>query len=1627
MPTSMKLNPSLLLTLIFCSLLNINSAAQHALQNLIPTNAATHTAKQSGAWFSESTWEEGTIPNDAAIVVIPTDITVTYEGQSEAHIFAIRVDGTFTCKQSNANDTTKLTFDTYIGTMQSKTEFHANTVTDGHIEVQIKPFDIEAHKNGTSGYTQNWNTEALNHFSDEATVSRYNYVTGPDRRFKDYQRALAGNTTVTKTFVENVTDGVGVLGRYNWDTTQLSIGLVTMGEVEIIGQEKSVMAKLSANAERNHSEVSMETGPTGWKVGDEILITRGGNLGVAYPGTETAIIGSINGNSITTQNQLGNNHYGRTEDNLHCFVGNLDRNIRFISTNTATVTQRGHLMVMHNSTNIQIKNAAFLEMGRTNKSQLLDDLTWSHWVEPKVHQSYVSPLGQECSQMVDSPKDHITNHRGRYSIHLHQTGAANGTNLAQVTGNVVRGNPGWGITHHDAHANVSDNVVYDITGAGIVSEVGNETGFWDNNLVVDIKKGHTFDPYEANLFYGDYLYTGQGLGMKGRGVICRNNVIVEANRGVGVHNMSSAINITKRMDSEALASFRPDFMFDQFPLSKNGYSKEGDGIVPIELPLIMENTTVIWCERGLNSIERDPGVNHESRSIFDGFIAWGVANGIRINYQADYSFRDVFISGTYGNPQGVIMYKHAFNMVFERIKFADLRYAVVPSAVHLIAESPEQGRTRTPGFSPWIFIDVDTSNVGDFYYLSDIAAPAVPYTEHPDNSIILTSNQLDKTRPITFTPNDAQDLEIDLATADFEFRVDGAITDVGGTYEFGITQPAHFHDVLRIDYEERIYEFADAAALKSYLEDTDNLYKDVNDGDQLYFIINEYIPDRITYEYKPFPIRVKILNAPLGEAPYNAPKVEDAANFAPPLQLLSRSATANQSSTATYAFRDSTNIKAYASKAIDGSNNPRLNSDYYQKGLAPVGSLAITETEQEPWWEMDLGEAKIIEYIDIWNTLEMQGSAMGIPSPHFKNFYVLISDEPFGNSNLATARGIAKHEYFNPTTKRFFALNQLNITGRYIRIQAEGMNKIGIAEVDVIGRDYIATDCNGDVNGLAYLDECGVCVAGNTGKESCALDCNNEWGGTAYIDHCGTCVGGTTGLVTPIEIPCNGIDDDCNPATSDATEGQDDDGDGVCNTNDVCANGPDIGMPCDDGNPCTINDVVNAYCDCVGAIPIGTPTTNIAIGKTATQSSLKDGAGPERAIDGNTDGNMANGSVTYTNYELNPWWEIDLGANQLINQINLHNRSDCCKNRLSDFYVLLSETPFVSTSLADVLNQNSVTKLHITEMPNLTKNIPLNHSARYVRIQLNVTLFLSLAEVEILSIDNVTLYRDADGDGYGNPNESITNAACASAPAGYVFDNTDFNDNNDGCTNDNVTDKDDDGVSDCQDNCPDTPIGERVGTDGCSCSQQTLDDGDYCTTDICRDGLVNHQDMTFDETAILLQNTNPNNLLYTASQTITTDANVVIKANEDVRFYAGNSITLKSGFIVEAGAKFEAKITTECVDNEHSFEETPAVSSRNNLNFSDKNITEETKMEVAPNPFSNQTTIQIDLPRGSTTSLQIYNLNGQLMNQILEKSWLPAGVSRLTYVPQNPLSGGIYYLMLTTEEGVKSMPVVIVD
>lgn len=74
--------------------------------------------------------------------------------------------------------------------------------------------------------------------------------------------------------------------------------------------------------------------------------------------------------------------------------------------------------------------------------------------------------------------------------------------------------------------------------------------------------------------------------------------------------------------------------------------------------------------------------------------------------------------------------------------------------------------------------------------------------------------------------------------------------------------------------------------------------------------------------------------------------------------------------------------------------------------------------------------------------------------------------------------------------------------------------------------------------------------------------------------------------------------------------------------------------------------------------------TNVAIGKTASQSSTRQAGGEaQRAIDGDTNGVFTGNSCTHTDPKHEQgtatWWQVDLGAVFTIRAVQISNRADC--------------------------------------------------------------------------------------------------------------------------------------------------------------------------------------------------------------------------------------------------------------------------------------------------------------------------------------------------------------------------------
>ena len=93
----------------------------------------------------------------------------------------------------------------------------------------------------------------------------------------------------------------------------------------------------------------------------------------------------------------------------------------------------------------------------------------------------------------------------------------------------------------------------------------------------------------------------------------------------------------------------------------------------------------------------------------------------------------------------------------------------------------------------------------------------------------------------------------------------------------------------------------------------------------------------------------------------------------------------------------------------------------------------------------------------------------------------------------------------------------------------------------------------------SLLDEETVVAGGNSTPLPIDVDFGTRPAGTYYVE----ITGGPCGL--SYAFNCN-----------------DDDGDGTCNFYDHCPGGPEPGTPCDDGSACTGNDIIGMDCNCAG-------------------------------------------------------------------------------------------------------------------------------------------------------------------------------------------------------------------------------------------------------------------------------------------------------------------------------------------------------------------------------------------------------------------------------------------------------------
>lgn len=377
-----------------------------------------------------------------------------------------------------------------------------------------------------------------------------------------------------------------------------------------------------------------------------------------------------------------------------------------------------------------------------------------------------------------------------------------------------------------------------------------------------------------------------------------------------------------------------------------------------------------------------------------------------------------------------------------------------------------------------------------------------------------------------------------------------------------------------------------------------------------------------------------------------------------------------------------------ANLAVDGNTD----------GLFVNGSVTLTSSDDNAWWQVDLDSIFDIDTIKVWNRAD--ASVVN----RLSNFRVFVSETPFISTSISevlTQSGVTSFLTAG-TAGRPTSIN-IKKSGRYVRIQLLGENFLHIAEVEVLGtkRSNIT---------LPVADAGSDLMA--SGGEDVMLD-----GSNSYQD-----------LDVPITYSWQSLD-------------------GIL-LDDATLAKPKFNAPISDNAlnltfVLTVSDGLNDSTDTVKVtidkIDLSN-ASNVALNKAASQSSELLGAGgiprapANLAVDGNTNGDFYDGSVSNTDNDVNAWWQVDLGALFYIDSIKVWNRSDAVTDRLSNFYVLVSPVPFASTNLNSVLLEGSVTSFLISGPAGHPTSINTKKKGRYVRVQLAGTNYLNLSELQVLGI-----------------------------------------------------------------------------------------------------------------------------------------------------------------------------------------------------------------------------------------------------------------------------------------------------
>ena len=607
-----------------------------AILSIVPHGRATHIAVTDGDWTSPATWLGGALPRNGARVLIPNGIAVTYDStEANVRLDWLRVDG-------------RLWVDTA-------------TLTNAHLEMLVETIVVTRGGDMEIGTSTN---------RMPAAASMNIIFSG-----RDYQ---------TKAYA----DSDLVWARDNAEDTKLwSRGAIFQGRISVWGNEGSMWhyaEPISVGA----TSLTLREDPTGWAIGDEIII---GGTGCSLSTTnasndtfnkqdETRTITDISGPVISWTGALSHPHdnqlTGSTRTDLYPVVMRKGgKNVIFRSEVTDDIPRRGHVASVHHMSTTDIWDAAFIGLGRVDKSEMVGTL-----VNSDVDFMFKKPSGAGRST---TSKDARSNVFGRYSFHCHHVGYNHTGARPQLVNCYGEGSPGWMFVHHACDADFINCTGTDFLGAFMVSEQGSELGTWSSCLAMGTTLGVRSVPAGGNTeagftgintlaknlegfrgVAGDTFSYGIGFANRGRGVRNNGSVAVSCTHGFTYFHRTSANNV---QDSENIPrAFSP--------LKTAGYftgtlSAPRDESVFVDFPIIgLADVTAIGCHIGMFVSKEGPGHGHDVNVHLKRLKFWGCENGAAIEYVGAYLVDDSdFVALNAGSGTGLSFVTNSFQMGANRV------------------------------------------------------------------------------------------------------------------------------------------------------------------------------------------------------------------------------------------------------------------------------------------------------------------------------------------------------------------------------------------------------------------------------------------------------------------------------------------------------------------------------------------------------------------------------------------------------------------------------------------------------------------------------------------------------------------------------------------------------------------------------------------------------------------------------------------------------------------------------------------------------------------------------------------------------------------------------------------------